>query len=350
MTTFRATAPAFAKILDDPRIERLSRLVRRPIVLNAVLAAWFVGWILYQQPIFTFNDGYLYWLAASTWLAGGDPWSVATGPHADFHFSGLPPTVLAFVPLTPFDGRVIALALGVVSVFAAYVIVRSLRLPIAFLLFPPIVEGIGSANPHLLLMALLLTGMRARETRRDMAAVRSIVAGVVAAILKVYAIVPVIGDRRARTAVAIVVACLVTIAIAPSLWSSYLGRFGEIGARLRVEAAGGFEASGVLLLVVVPALAWLWWRRPREAGWLTVPAIWPASQFFYWTFALPALPVPLLALLAIRIPALAAIATLIYAVWTAVASGSRGEGEPTDSRLSGDAGHIQGARQPSNSA
>jgi hypothetical protein len=288
------------------RPRRLRSLARHPIALNVALAFWFSACLAYQRPIFTFNDGYLYWLASAAWLAGGDPWLVATGPHGEFHFSGLPPTVLVFAPLTAIDGRVVAVLLGLASVFAAYVIVRRLQLPIAFLLFPPIVEGIGSANPHLALMALLLAGR-----------------GALPAALKVYAVVPLLGERRWGAVAAAGAALLASVVVAPGLWGSYIERIGDILARHRTEAVGGFEATGMLLAHALVALAWLWWQRPRDGGWLTVPAIWPASQFFYWTFALPVLPVPVLALLAIRLPGLAAAVIVAYALVLGMRSGAR---------------------------
>src|ERR1700690_2282397 len=83
------------------------------------LAVWFayfawrtVGGILTDWPAHLDTvgvDGRLYYRAAQTWVAGGDPWTASSaqtftntwppsGGMIPFNFTGPPPTVLAFVP------------------------------------------------------------------------------------------------------------------------------------------------------------------------------------------------------------------------------------------------------------
>jgi hypothetical protein len=53
----------------------------------------------------------------------------------------------------------------------------------------------------------------------------------------------------------------------------------------------------------------------RAAGWLSVPALWPSSQFFYSAFALPVMS-PILAIgLAVDQRGLPAQVICVYAAW-----------------------------------
>jgi hypothetical protein len=95
-----------------------------------------------------------------------------------------------------------------------------------------------------------------------------------------------------------------TIVIAPGLWARYLDQFGTISSRLAHESIQGFSAFYVpgLLAVTLVALVLLALRDRRAAGWLAVPAVWPASQLHYSTMALPVMS-PLLAVF-LAIPSL----------------------------------------------
>jgi len=114
--------------------------------------------------------------------------------------------------------------------------------------------------------------------------------------LKVYAFIPLFGEGRWRTIALAVAVNAATILIAPTLWSQYIQQFGAISSRLEFESIQGFSAFYFppLLVVLVVALALLALRDRQAAGWLAVPAIWPASQLHYSTMALPEM-TPLLA-------------------------------------------------------
>lgn len=96
--------------------------------------------------------------------------------------------------------------------------------------------------------------------------------------------------------------------------------FGPTTARLAEEAASGFSAAIVPLLlvpmaVIILALAVV---DRRAASWLAVPALWRSSQFFTQTFAMPlfvggAAPV-LAALLAIPSRGVVPLAIAAYVV------------------------------------
>jgi hypothetical protein len=242
------------------------------------LPVWFALWTAADWShrfgdIFA-SDTRIYYRATVAWLQGGDPWSAAVGP---FHFAGLPPTVQVFVPFTwlPEEPAVwLGFAIGVVSAIA---IIRALRLPWWWLLFPPLTHGVIVANPHIWLLALLLAGRPAAD--------------VLASLLKIYAIVPVFGRFQWRSVLLTVLFLGVSVVLAPALWSTYLGEFSMTQARLSAEAAGGFSAAIVPILIVPMACVMLALAivDRTAASWLAVPALWPASQFFTQTFALPVL-------------------------------------------------------------
>ena len=63
------------------------------------------------------------------------------------------------------------------------------------------------------------------------------------------------------------------------------------------EAHGGLSAWAQpwpLLLATAAALVVIAWHDRRAAGWLAVPALWPASEYHYATMILP-ITTPLLA-------------------------------------------------------
>jgi hypothetical protein len=243
------------------------------------------------------------------WLAGGDPWSVSVG---EFHFAGLPPTVVAFAPFTllPVDTAVILWL--VLSAGAAVFVVRHLRLPWYWLLFPPLLQGVTVANPHVLILALLLAGHPAMEG--------------LAAALKGYALVPVAIRLRWRGVVATGTLGLVLVAIFPGLWLVYVRDFPTISAQLAHDAAGGFSATWLGEVLVIPALAALsalWFVDRDAAGWLAVPALWPASQYLYASFVMPIRSAALAAALAIPTRGWTPLVITAYALTVAIQASIR---------------------------
>ena len=162
-----------------------------------------------------------------------------------------------------------------VAVMAAVAIVRTLGLPWWWRLFPPLAHGVVVTNPHVLLTALLLTNRAWAEA--------------LAGLVKIYAVVPLGGRFRWRALALTGIGLGVSFALAPHLWLQYVATMAETTARLNEEAAGGFSAAIVpSLLLPMTLLVFLLWLMDRRAGsWLAVPALWPASQFFTQTFAMP---------------------------------------------------------------
>jgi len=92
------------------------------------------------------TDANLYRFAASAYLAGDDPWNRAGGDWAVFQFAGLPPTILAFVPFAFLPEPIVMTLWVALSLAAAILIVRALRLPVYWLLFPRSSPRCGAAT------------------------------------------------------------------------------------------------------------------------------------------------------------------------------------------------------------
>ncbi len=273
-----------------------------PAVL-LVRLAWSVflfGWFAWQtwQRISFFVvrdfplgiDARIYYRGVLAWLNGGNPWDAAVAVGGStYHYAGSPVTTVLLAPAGLLSENVFTGVWLVLTWAAAVWILHRVHLPIWWLLFPPISEALFSANPQLIVLALLLTH------RTWLAAV--------ATGLKVYAFIPLAGESRWRAIGVAVVLNVATIAIAPGLWARYIADFGKISTRLGYESGQGDSAFYVPTLLAVTALAigLLALRDRRAAGWLAVPALWPASQLHYSTMALPVMS-PLMAIV-LAIPA-----------------------------------------------
>jgi hypothetical protein len=269
------------------------------------LLAWFllwdwieVAWRLAPSPNGGLGvDTAILYRAVRVWLDGGNPWDASV--HT-YHFAGLPPTLQVLAPLSLLTEPA-AMAAGLcASVLAAIVIVRSLRLPPWWLLFPPLAQGVVVANPHIVLLALLLSG--------------GPIATALATALKAYGIVPALIQLRWRAVAATGVVLAASFALAPGLWMSYLDAAAATSGRLLGEAGGGYNLDFYPLFiipmsVVILALAIV---DRNAASWLAVPAVWPASQFFYSTMALPVMRPWLAVLLAVPWRGMPALAVVIY--------------------------------------
>lgn len=253
-------------------------------------------------------DARIYYRGALAFMRSEDPWKtyVLDGDHP-FHFAGLPSTVQLLAPFTVLpEGVFVALAIAL-SALAALVVVRSLRLPIWWLAFPPVVEGVSSGNPQILVLALLLAG--------------GSVGTAVAAGLKVYAVIPPFIQGRWKPVATTGLLLLVSVLVSPGLWGQYLAESGTISRILLDEAFGGFSAVRMPLLLLPPtivAVAYLLLRDRTLLAWLVVPALWPATQLHYSTFALPVITPWAAFLLAIPVRGFVPIAVIGYALAVAL--------------------------------
>jgi hypothetical protein len=288
---------------------RAPRLALLAAAADRLLPFWFLLWSatrLYQiswngfgwDLTFIAGDFHIYRNAGTALLNGGSPWdAMITWSGMEFHFAALPTAAQLFVPfaLLP-EGIASALFIGL-SVGVALLALRRLGLPLWWLLFPPVMEGLYAGNPQILLFGLLIVGGSVG---------RAIASG-----LKVYALVPLLARREWRAIAATAVLFAVSFAISPGLWSSYLANFGAISARIVQQSHGGLSATmfldpkifgsalpadgivrvlpglivyGLIGLFVLAAAL----RDVRSAGWVAVPLLWPAAEYHMATMAIPA--------------------------------------------------------------
>ncbi len=213
-----------------------------------MLPVWFLGWSalrLWQLGLgqlgleFSWlgRDFRIYRNAAEAVLSGSDPWAAFdTWNGTMWHFGAPPTAAQLFIPfalIPPEPGLVIFL---VASVGLTFLALRRLGLPLWWILFPPMMEGIAAGNPQVPVFALLVVGSGVAA-----AAARAVAAG-----LKIYAVVPVIARREWRALAATGLLFAVSIILAPSLWAEYTANLGAVSGRLVTEAQGGI--SGALFL------------------------------------------------------------------------------------------------------
>ena len=110
--------------------------------------------------------------------------------------------------------------------------------------------------------------------------VRGPLAGLAAA-LKVYALIPLIAQRRWAAIGVFIAVSAISLPLAPM----FLANIGTVTKVLNEQTAG-LSAWGTWLMI--PTLLALYVLRRRGAEWLVVPAIWPNSQDHYGAMSLPA--------------------------------------------------------------
>jgi hypothetical protein len=241
-------------------------------------------------------DARLYRDATLTWMSGGNPWLVE---HGGVYFAAPPPTLLPMVPFALLPEAVtVALFIGL-GVAASAWMLRKLDMPLWWLAFPPLVDGLYNANPHVFLVPLAMTG-----------------AAWLAPIVKVY-IAPVLLLRRQYRAL-IVAAVIVAVTIPLLPWATFISELPRLVELLRWQSSGGLSVTALPLLVVPALVALVVVGRERAAWWL-IPALWPSTQYYYNSTAIPAL-TPIAALiLCAQFPGVGGVALIVSAaeVWWA---------------------------------
>lgn len=236
---------------------------------------WALGW-----------DAIIYTAAARAMLGGGDAWGPAGGAAL---FAGPPPSLLPFFPFVWLPDPIIASGGAAVGAACALYTLRKLRLPIWWLVFPPILLSILAGSTALPVTALIVRGGPLAEG--------------LAIALRPYAAIPlaILGRWRGIAAGAVIVAVT-----APFLdWPRFLSKLDFIQAVLAEQNGGGKSAAAIPLLIPI-AIACLILLGRRRAAWLSVPTLWPYSQPYYAVLALPVVAeAPLVALaLAVDLPAI----------------------------------------------
>jgi hypothetical protein len=233
------------------------------------LAVWFAAIFAMRLSALLLGDvgfdAQLYLAATRSWLAGQEPWIAIQGVQ----FAAPPPTLLPLIPFAWLPepiGVAVLMALGAVGVIAT---VRLLKLPWWWLFFPPFLDAAFNGNPQAVLVPLILVG-----------------AGPIAAFLKIYSLVPMLLELRWRALLVTGGALILTAPILP--WASYLAHAGELGASLVRQNHGGMSATVLPISIPIAALLLVLCGRER-AAWMAVPVVWPATQWYYSTLAVPAL-------------------------------------------------------------
>ena len=267
---------------------------------GAFISFWAMNFALgFNWQIVGF-DGYIYYRGSAAWLAGQNPWDVGAILNGlPFSYAGLPPTVILLAPLTLLPEQAFVWLWLFLSFVGAVAIVRALRLPIVWIAYPPLLFGLLAANPHVVLLALLLAG--------------GTWGGAVASVIKIVAIPPLLGERRWRVLVLAVAAIGASVLVFPGLWSSFLHQAGTVQNTINAESKGGFSAWGrpYLFIPTVIALVVLARIDLRASAWLVVPALFPTTQYYYAIFALPVDPF-LAAAMAFPMPWIAPVVTIGY--------------------------------------
>ena len=274
---------------------RWPTLTMPPGWFGYVVGAWFV--VISAMRLLVISsatpgfDGRLYRTATVAWLHGGDPWSVYGGA---IRFAAPPPSLIAMVPfaLVPEDVAV-AVIIGLGLIGTAWAI-RRLGLPLWWLAFPPFIDGLYNANPHVLLLPLLVAG-----------------AAPVAVLVKVYGgLVPlVLGQWRAVAISAVVL--VVTVPFLP--WGTYIAEWASLTASLVEQSDGGMSATATPILIPVAIVALIVMGRKRAAWWI-VPVLWPSTQWYYASLAMPGATLVSAVIVAIPVPWSSTLAAALVAV------------------------------------
>jgi hypothetical protein len=228
-------------------------------------------------------DGRLYRSATIAWLHGQDPWSVAQG---GVYFAAPPPSLLPMIPFALVPEPIAVSALLVLGIGGSLWMIRRLHAPLWWMAFPPLVDGIWNANPHVFVAPLILAGL-----------------GPVAVVVKVYAAVPLLILLRRRGLAVSVVLLLLTAALLP--WPRFVAELPTILLQLRTQSDGGLSVTSLplpaLVVAAVLAVGALVVAGRERAAWLAVPVLWPSTQWYYASIAMPALIRPVSSLVAAAI-------------------------------------------------
>lgn len=253
-------------------------------------ASWALIVLIYPEGLGSHASNYT--AAAAAWLAGGNPWTV--GPPTAV-YAGPPPMLLPFVPFIPLSVDVIRVAWFVLDVVLAIWVFRRLGLGPHWIAFPPMFAAIVLGHIEVVVLALLV--------------LRGPLAGL-AAVIKPYAVLPLLAERNWR---ALAVGAVVLIATAPFLpWLRFLQEAPLINATLaRQDVGDSTFGDPVLMVIGVIALAALGLRR---ALWLAVPVLWPYAQPIYKLVSIPVLS-PILAIAwALPFPGATLVGVVLFAV------------------------------------
>jgi Protein of unknown function (DUF2029). len=257
-----------------------------------------------ETPTWVGFDARLYAAASAAWVGGSNPWTVS---DVGIYYAAPPPTLLAFVPFYWMPPLVVSVIWILGSFALAGLAIRSLRLPIWWMAFPPLVDAALVGNPDVAVLVLLVVGGGRL--------------GALAPFLKIYALVPMVGERRWRQ---IGLTCALLVATAFVLpWATWFAELPVITTNLAATSARqstSVYGSPILMAIAVVALLALGLRR---AGWLAVPLLWPSTQIHYMAVSVPGL-TPYLALAwCFPLPEVRLASTCLFVLYQYVVSRDR---------------------------
>ena len=254
------------------RLRELRALDPRRVWDVLLIAAFVPGaaywtFLVLIYPIGLGSHANIYTDAAAAWLRGADPWAV--GPPTAI-FAGPPTMLLPFVPFVSVPVDVTRLAWFALDLGIAAWTVRRLQLPAYWLAFPPLFSAIILGHIEVLVLAAIVLG--------------GALSGL-AAVVKPYAAVPLIAEKRWSALAVAAAVVVVTMPFVP--WAQFLRELDSISLNLaRQDTGDSVFGQPLLMAAAIVALLSL---GPSRALWLGVPLLWPHAQGIYKTMTIPAL-------------------------------------------------------------
>lgn len=237
------------------------------LVVTFVPGAASVALVFFIYPIGIGSHANIYTDAAAAWLGGGNPWLV--GPPSAV-FAGPPSMLLPFVPFVGLPVDVTRLAWFFGDLLLSVWVLRRLSMPTYWLAFPPLFSAIVLGHIELVVLAAIVLG--------------GAVSGL-AVVIKPYAALPLLAERRWSALVVAALALAVTFPVLP--WVQFFEQSGVIAATLaRQDVGDSVFGQPLPMLIVGLALLAL---GPRRALWLAVPVLWPYAQPIYKSLSIPVL-------------------------------------------------------------
>jgi hypothetical protein len=262
------------------------------LITAFVPSAAYWAFIVLIYPIGLGSHANIYTDAAAAWLGGADPWSV--GPPTAV-FAGPPPMLLPFLPFISLPVDVTRIAWFLLDLGVAVWVTRRLHMPAYWVAFPPLFSSIVLGHVEVLILAGLVLG--------------GALSGL-AAVIKPYAALPLLAERRWAALALAGVLVVITFPFLP--WTRFFQEFQGISANLARQDTGD-SVFGQPLLMVVAAIS-LVALGPRYALWLAVPVLWPHAQGIYKTMTVPVL-TPVVALFwALPFPGSTLVGVVAFAV------------------------------------
>ncbi len=242
--------------------------IRQHLVLVAVVAPAVIR--IWRDIVYPYHfgvDARVYIDASRVWLAGGDPWR--TTYELGVPFGAPPPALLVTAPFTLFPTQLGGLLIVLASALLAIAALRSLGLPLWWLLWAPLLDGllVGSLDIAAMACLVLASGR------------------ILAPLMRIYAVVPMVGERQWRDLAIGLAIVAATIPLLP--WAMFLNDLGWVGTFYRSRDFGEMMSMfSVPVLWVAMALGLLTLGL-RRASWLAVPLLAPFTHAHYAAMALP---------------------------------------------------------------